>query len=64
MADRALSVLLGDASVFGTLVSYDAKTDRARELTLAARALCALCGPERSIDSISYDRYTAPSCAA
>ena len=64
MADRALSVLLGDTSVFGTLVSYDAKTDRARELTLAARALCALCGPERSIDSISYDRYTAPSCAA
>jgi molybdopterin/thiamine biosynthesis adenylyltransferase len=64
MADRALSVLLGDASLFGSLVSYDAKTDRAREHTLSARAHCALCSSERSIDSISYDRYTAPSCAA
>jgi molybdopterin/thiamine biosynthesis adenylyltransferase len=64
MADRALSALLGEASVFGTLVSYDAKTDRAREVALRARAQCALCSPERSIDSITYDRYAAPSCAA
>jgi len=64
MADRALSMLLGDASVFGNLVSYDGKADRARELSLAARAQCALCSPERSIDTITYERYTAPSCAA
>jgi molybdopterin/thiamine biosynthesis adenylyltransferase len=64
MADRALSVLLGDRSSFGTLVSYDGKTDRARQLTLAARPGCALCSAERSITSISYDRYTAASCAA
>jgi molybdopterin/thiamine biosynthesis adenylyltransferase len=64
MADRALSVLLGEASVFGTLVSYDAKTDRARELTLAERSNCALCSSQRQIDAISYERYTAPSCAA
>ncbi len=64
MADRALSLLLGDASVCGALVSYDAKADRARELRLTARARCALCSDERSIDRITYDRYTAPSCAA
>jgi molybdopterin/thiamine biosynthesis adenylyltransferase len=64
MADRALSALLGDASVFGSLVSYDAKTDKARALELAARPGCALCSPTRSIETIIYDRYTAPSCAA
>jgi molybdopterin/thiamine biosynthesis adenylyltransferase len=64
MADRALSVLLGDPSVFGNLVSYDAKTDRARELTLAPRSNCALCGSQPQIDTITYERYTAPSCAA
>jgi molybdopterin/thiamine biosynthesis adenylyltransferase len=64
MADRALSVLLGDRAVFGHIVSYDGKTDRARAISVAARARCALCGPERNIDSISYARYTAPSCAA
>jgi len=64
MADRALSVLLGDRSVFGNLVSFDGKTDRVRQLTLAARAGCALCSRERNIDTIRYDRYTAASCAA
>jgi len=64
MADRALSALLGDESVFGNLVSFDGKTDRARELTLHARPRCALCSAERSIATISYDRYTAASCAA
>ena len=64
MADRALSVLLGDNSVCGTIVSYDAKTDRTREFALASRAECALCGPARSIQNITYDRYTAASCAA
>ena len=64
MADRALSVLLGDTSVFGNLVSFDGKADRARELTLTARPGCALCSPERTIATISYDRYTAANCAA
>ncbi|HKO46508.1 MAG TPA: HesA/MoeB/ThiF family protein [Polyangiaceae bacterium] len=64
LADRALSVLLGDTRVFGNLVSFDGKTDRARELTLAARPRCALCSAEPSISSITYDRYTAANCAA
>jgi len=64
MADRALSVLLGDSSVFGNLVSFDGKTDRARALTLAARPRCALCSAERNIETITDDRYTAASCAA
>jgi adenylyltransferase/sulfurtransferase len=64
MADRALSVLLGDTSGFGQLVSYDGKTDRVRDLGISARSDCALCSSERDIDSIIYERYTAPSCAA
>ena len=64
MADRALSVLLGDSSVFGNLVSFDGKADRAREVTLSARAHCPLCGPNHDIRTVSYDRYTAPSCVA
>ncbi|MEO8902697.1 MAG: HesA/MoeB/ThiF family protein [Polyangiaceae bacterium] len=64
MADRALSILLGDQSVFGSVVSYDAKTDCAREVRVAARTECALCGAERSIQNITYNRYTAASCAA
>ncbi len=64
MADRALSILAGDASVLGSLVSYDGKTDRARSLRVSARPKCALCSRERSIQTITYDRYTAPSCAA
>ena len=64
MADRALSALLGDRTRFGSLISYDGKTDRAREHALTARARCALCSNERSIDEITFQRYTAPSCAA
>lgn len=64
MADRALSILLAERDVFGNLVSFDGKVDRARELTLHARAGCALCSSERSITTITYDRYTAASCAA
>jgi len=64
MADRALSVLLGDRSVFGTVVSYDGKADRARAVAVGARVKCALCSAERTIHGISYARYTAPSCAA
>jgi len=64
MADRAISVLLGDPHVFGKLVSFDGKADRARELTLHPRPSCPLCSSERSIENITYDRYTAASCAA
>ncbi|MEP7051901.1 MAG: HesA/MoeB/ThiF family protein [Pseudomonadota bacterium] len=64
MADRALSILLGDRALFGSFISYDAGADRAREFSLTARSECALCGPERNIQDITYDRYTAASCAA
>ncbi|HTA94276.1 MAG TPA: HesA/MoeB/ThiF family protein [Polyangiaceae bacterium] len=64
MADGALSVLLADRAVFGTVVSYDGKTDRARSVAVGARSDCALCGAERAIVAINYARYTAPSCAA
>lgn len=64
MADRALSMLLGDRSPFGTVVSYDGKADRARVVSISARPRCTLCSPERTIDEIDSARYTAPSCAA
>jgi len=64
MADRALSILEGDESVLSTITTFDGKTDRARFRSVGPRATCALCGAERSIQTITYDRYTAPSCAA
>src|SRR5882724_13302728 len=54
MADRALSVLLGDHAVFGTVVSYDGKSYRARAVAVGARSQCALCSAARAIESIDY----------
>lgn len=64
MADRALSILLGEGDVFGRLLSFDGKADRVREVQLSARPGCPLCGRERRIDSITEQRYTLASSAA
>jgi molybdopterin/thiamine biosynthesis adenylyltransferase len=64
MADLALRVLSGDASVFGKLYGYDGHSDRLREVSVACRPDCALCGASPVIDDIQEIRYTLPSCAA
>lgn len=61
-ADRALKILAGDASAFGAVVTYDGLRDVLRAVPVTARAECPLCGPERSIFTISASRYVAASC--
>jgi molybdopterin/thiamine biosynthesis adenylyltransferase len=59
MADLALSVLAG-APRYGSLFSYDGRRDRLREVPVAARPDCALCGPRATISRIDGVCYTAP----
>jgi molybdopterin/thiamine biosynthesis adenylyltransferase len=60
-ADLALALLDG-RDVGGTLITFDAKTDRFRRRTIAARAGCHLCGKERRIAFIEPLRYTTEPC--
>lgn len=60
-ASLALRVLHGDASVFGSLVHYDAHRARLRRTRALARPGCPSC--EGTISDLSRARY-APSCAA
>jgi molybdopterin/thiamine biosynthesis adenylyltransferase len=64
MADLALRVLSGDATAFGSLYTFDGRRDRLRQVPVAARANCSLCGTTPGITEISEARYTTPSCAA
>jgi adenylyltransferase/sulfurtransferase len=64
MADLALRVLAGDATAFAHVYSYDGQSDRLRQVAVASRGDCALCGSEPSIREITEARYTTPSCAA
>lgn len=43
-ADRALRVLAGDSSAFGTIVTFDGERDVLREVRVSSRDDCALCG--------------------
>jgi molybdopterin/thiamine biosynthesis adenylyltransferase len=58
MADLALDVLAGEPR-FGTLYAYDGLTDRLREVPIAPRESCALCGPRASISALEELCYTA-----
>jgi len=62
-ADRAMRILGGDASAFGSIVTYDGGRDRLREVRVAARPGCPLCGEERTITAITPDRYEAYDCS-
>ncbi len=57
-ADLALGILEG-RSVFGTLVTFDGKTDAFRRKAIARRAGCALCGTSPRILHIDSQRYAA-----
>lgn len=61
-ADRVLRLLAGDTSVLGTLVSYDGRADRLREVPLFRRRDCALCGDAPTIRDLDAARYGAPAC--
>jgi molybdopterin/thiamine biosynthesis adenylyltransferase len=59
MADLALSVL-GGVPRYGSLFAYDGRADRLREVAVAARPECPLCGPRSTISRIDGVCYTAP----
>jgi molybdopterin/thiamine biosynthesis adenylyltransferase len=63
MADLALGVLMGSPR-YGTVFSYEGKSDRLRPTPLAARPGCALCGDDPSILNVEEQRYTRQICAA
>jgi hypothetical protein len=58
MADLALDVLAGEPR-FGTLYTYDGLADRLREVPVAPRESCPLCGPSASISALEELCYTA-----
>lgn len=59
MADLALSVLEGSPR-YGSLFAYDGRADRLREVPVAPRPDCALCGARATISRIDGVCYTAP----
>lgn len=56
-ADRAIRALAGDASVFGSIVTFDGERDALREVAVRARNTCDLCGVARSIRDVDPLRY-------
>lgn len=61
-ADRALAILAGRASAYGTIVTYDGRTDRLRAVAVTPRAGCPLCGDAATIASLDAARYVAAAC--
>ena len=64
MADRALSILLGQDARVRPVAQLRRQGRPLREVPLSARPGCPLCGRERRIDSITEQRYTLASSAA
>lgn len=61
-ADRALRLCAGDPSAAGSIVTYDGLCDRLREVPVARRADCALCGESAEIGSVVMERYMGAAC--
>ncbi|MBI4951091.1 MAG: ThiF family adenylyltransferase [Myxococcales bacterium] len=59
-ADRALDLCQGRAP--GTILTYDGERDRLREVAVAARRDCPLCGEHPTIGSLDAARYMPPAC--
>lgn len=66
MAELGLRWLSGEASVAGSVWTYDGRTDRLRQVPITARAECPLCGAEPTISDTRESRYLdslAGSCS-
>jgi molybdopterin/thiamine biosynthesis adenylyltransferase len=64
MADLALSALTADESRTECIFTFDGRRNVLREVSVAPRPSCSLCGAFRTISQIEETRYTAPGCAA
>ncbi|MCA9626415.1 MAG: HesA/MoeB/ThiF family protein [Myxococcales bacterium] len=60
MAELGLRWLAGEADVAGSLWTYDGLTDRLREVPVASRPECALCGSAATIHDTAEARYLDP----
>ncbi len=60
MAELALRWLQGDTSAAGHVWTYDGSSDRLRQVMVAPRADCPLCGHQPSILDIRESRYLDP----
>ena len=59
-ADRALDLCLGRAPA--SILTFDGRSDRLREVVVRARPDCPLCGERPTIGSIEAERYVAETC--
>jgi molybdopterin/thiamine biosynthesis adenylyltransferase len=64
MAELALSALASSEPRRERIFTFDGRRNRLREVGVAPRPSCSLCGPARTISEIEETRYTAPGCAA
>jgi molybdopterin/thiamine biosynthesis adenylyltransferase len=63
-AEMALLAASGNARLFGRIVTFDGSTDQLRNIPIASRSDCSLCGREPTIVDLVETRYTGPACAA
>jgi molybdopterin/thiamine biosynthesis adenylyltransferase len=63
-ADRALRILAGDTSVYGSIATFDGLRDALRSVPVPARRSCALCGEAPTIRDLDARRYVTQSCEA
>jgi molybdopterin/thiamine biosynthesis adenylyltransferase len=61
-ADRALRVLAGDASGYGTITTFDGRRDLLRTVAVRARRTCPLCGEARTLHDLDPRRYQPRAC--
>jgi molybdopterin/thiamine biosynthesis adenylyltransferase len=63
-ADRALRVLAGDDGAYGSIVTFDGRSDRLRSVAVRARRACALCGEAPTLRDLDPGRYVSRACEA
>lgn len=61
-ADRAVGILRDRPGVFASIVTFDGLGDRLRQVSVRARADCALCGAAPQLLTLDPERYMPPTC--
>jgi molybdopterin/thiamine biosynthesis adenylyltransferase len=61
-ADRAVRVIAGDASAYGTIATFDGLAGVLRAVPVRARRGCPLCGERRTVTDLDPSRYPENPC--
>ena len=61
-ADRVVAVLR-ERDVFGSIVTFDGRTDRLRSVAIRPRSDCPLCGAFPTVTALDAARYVSPDCS-